>query len=58
MSAWEDMIEEASAELDRVEDQLQTASNHLLELQAKNQQLTLDISDAQATRHKVVSIWT
>ena len=50
MAKFEDLIEEASAELDRVEGQLQTASREKVVLQNGNAQLMRQAQDSAAVK--------
>ena len=64
VAKFEDLIEEASAELDRVEAQLQTASQEKVVLQNGNAQLMGQAQEsaavkAQASRNgALLSVWT
>ena len=62
MAKFEDLIEEASAELDRVEAQLQTASQEKVVLQTGNAQLMRQAQEsaavkAQASHNGAVVVW-
>lgn len=53
MAKYDDLIEEASGELDRVEAELYSATQQLLDLQGKLRQLTQEGSAAEKSMLKV-----
>lgn len=62
VAKFEDLIEEASAELDRVEAQLQTASQEKVVLQSGNAQLMRQAQESaavktQASHDRAVVVW-
>ena len=62
VAKFEDLIEEASAELDRVEAQLQTASQEKVVLQSGNAQLMTQTQESaavktQASHNRAVVVW-
>ena len=53
MAKYDDLVEEASGELDRVEGQLYSATQQLLDLQGKLSQLTQEAHAADKTKLRV-----
>lgn len=53
VAKYDDLIEEASGELDRVEAQLHSATQQLLDLQGNVSQLTQQTQAAERTKQKV-----
>lgn len=53
MAKYDDLIEEASGELDRVEGQLYSATQQLLDLQGKLSQLAQESHVAEKTQKRV-----
>lgn len=56
MAKYDDLIEEASGELDRVEGQLYSATQQLLDLQGQLSQLSQESHVADKTMQRVVFI--